>query len=43
VLLYLQILSTYYQKKFPTRIKYVLLMDNQTRRRKKKEGDEDDE
>jgi hypothetical protein len=34
VLLYLQILSTYYQKKFPTRIKYVLLMDNQTEENK---------
>jgi hypothetical protein len=37
VLLYLQILSTYYQKKFPTRKKYALLMDNQTEE-KKEEG-----
>jgi hypothetical protein len=37
VLLYLQILSTFYQKKFPTRIKYVLLMDNQ-KKEKKEEG-----
>jgi hypothetical protein len=37
VLLYLQILSTYYQKKLPNGIKYVLLMDNQTEE-KKEEG-----